>query len=79
MPESFEIFVESLGLRPAEAANLEAELARESQTNATSPVCIVAQRILGSEVVDTAPLNQTAVDANWCVRPSIHTSTTTES
>ncbi|ROV92195.1 hypothetical protein VMCG_09279 [Cytospora schulzeri] len=65
MPKSFEILAESLGLPPPEAASLKAELTRNTQANTTTPVCIVAQKALGSDIVDTTPLNQTAVDTNW--------------
>ncbi|KUI73940.1 Bifunctional solanapyrone synthase [Cytospora mali] len=65
MPKSFDTFAESLGLRPPEAANLKAELARDTQANTSNPACVIAQKLLGSHVVDTTPLNQTEVDANW--------------
>ncbi|ROV95322.1 hypothetical protein VSDG_06093 [Cytospora chrysosperma] len=60
MPQPFEVFAGSLGLAAVDAEKLEAALA-----NASSPACTAAQVLLGSEIVDTSPLNETAVDANW--------------
>lgn len=70
MPKVFGSFAESLGLLPPEATDLKAHLERDAQADAITPVCIVAQKLLGPEVVDTIPVNKDAVDANWYVPPS---------
>lgn len=62
---SVDAFVDSLPLEPSVAAGLKLELSRGTETNALSQACTVAQKLLGPEIVNTAPLNQSDVDANW--------------
>lgn len=76
MSKSFEALANSLGLRSLDAENLKAALTRDSQANKTSPACTAARMLLGSDIVDTLPLNQATVDVNWCDHLCTHADNT---
>lgn len=67
MPQSLELFVESLWLPSSDAEHLMSALARNTEASMLSQACTAAQLLLGSDIVNTPPVKQSTVDANWFV------------
>jgi hypothetical protein len=62
----FSSFAQRLGLSTANTRTLAAQYAKAGDPVAILNIaCLTAQGVLGTENVDTSPLNQTTVDANW--------------
>ncbi|KAJ5816164.1 CAZyme family AA7 [Penicillium robsamsonii] len=62
----FSSFAQRLGLSTANTRTLAAQYAKAGDPVAILNIaCLTAQGVLGTENVDTLPLNQTTVDANW--------------
>lgn len=62
----FSSFAQGLGLSPANTRTLAAQYAKAGNPVAILNIaCLTAQGVLGTENVDTLPLNQTTVEVNW--------------
>ena len=62
----FSSFAQRLGLSSADTRTLAEQYAKAGDPVAILNVaCLTAQGVLGTENVDTSPLNQTAVEVNW--------------
>ncbi|KGO64138.1 FAD linked oxidase, N-terminal [Penicillium italicum] len=59
-------FAQGLGLSSADTRTLAAQYAKAGDSVAILNIaCLTARGVLGTESVDTLPLNQTIVDVNW--------------
>ncbi|KAG8159634.1 hypothetical protein KVR01_010271 [Diaporthe batatas] len=65
MSESLEPFVESLDLPSIEAEHLKSTLARSTNASPAHRACAAAQLLLGSDIVNTPPVEQSTVDGSW--------------
>ncbi|KAK8063020.1 hypothetical protein PG997_015117 [Apiospora hydei] len=64
MDAQFDAFVGSIGLSGPDAQALKSSYGNKP-ADKVGAACLATQCVLGKDAVDTAPLNQTAVEANW--------------
>ncbi|KAK7959063.1 uncharacterized protein PG986_003917 [Apiospora aurea] len=64
MDSKFDVFVGSIGLSGPDAQALKSSYGNKP-ADKLSAACLATQFVLGKDAVDTAPLNQTVVEANW--------------
>lgn len=79
MHDKIGVFIESLALSASQAQSLTSELEKDSNLGAflggsnhdpsglITLACKTARACLGADSVETQPVNQTEVDANWLV------------
>lgn len=67
MPHLLELnhLFESLGLHSTDAEHLKTSLERNIDATTVSKAGIAVQLLLGHDIVDTAPVEQTKIDGNW--------------